>query len=441
MRWVLLALLACGRPRAVQAPEERLPPVIPAERPQAGPRPETPPDILLITVDGLRADHLSLYGYPRETAPGLAALAREAVVFERALTPAPWEAPALASLMTGLYPNQHGVDRGAVQGESVSGQPVLAGAHATLAERLREAGYATRAVSTTPHAIAASGFEQGFERFDALGAVEDGRVVLDALAGAELGDRPRFLWVHLRDPRAPWTERAPWFEEWAAEDPPLTAIASAAPDPDRAARQATAARWIAAYDSEIRATDEVVSAVIAKSALGPEDVIVVLGAEGQELRDHGKLGHRSSLYEEQVRVPLLVRWPRATAARVETPVSTVDLLPTLQHIATGQAPADSSGTSLVPAMTGQALPERAIPLELRATDSRFLRGLVWGDWKLVRVDGPRPRLPPRLYKLESDPGEIEDRAGLEPAVTERMTKALDAWLASAVVVPPEGAGR
>lgn len=443
---LLGALIACG-PQGGRGPSEGeggvvvaepLPPVSPPVAAVAGAKPATPPDILLVTVDGLRADHLSPWGYPRETAPWLAALAREGVLFERAYATSPWEAPALASLHTGTYVPAHGVDRGVVRGASVSGQPTLAAAHETLAERLQAAGYQTRAVSSTAHASPATGFGQGFDRFDALGFQDDAAAARAALADAPPDERPRFVWVHLRDPRGPYAERAPWFEGWAAEPIPPTVITRAAPDREREARQQVYARQIAAYDSEIRATDEQLAGLVATLGLGPEDVIVVMGAEGEELGDHGRLGRRSSLFEEQVRVPLVVRAPGARAgARVQSPVSAVDLLPTLVALATGQAPAGAAGLSLLPALAGEALPARVLPLELRATDTRFLRGLIWDRWKLIRVEGTAGVGEARLYDLVSDPGELQDRAALEPQVLQRMGEALDAWRAGVVLVRPE----
>lgn len=418
---------------AVAEDEDALPPVVPA-RASGGPPPAEPPDILLITVDGLRADHLGSYGYPRETSPGLDQLAARGVLFERAYATAPWEVPALTSLHTGLYPGQHGLDRGELVGDVVSGQPRLNEAVDTLAERLAKAGYQTWALSGTPHVTPRSGLEQGFERLVALRPGED---ALAALQGWEADERPRFIWVHLRDPRGPYEGRSPWFEGWAAEPAPQTALARQAPDADRDARQAGLGETIAAYDSEIRAVDSQITALVGALAADPGAVVLVLGAEGEELRDHGRLGRRSTLYDEQVRVPLIVLAPGATAGtRVQSPVSGVDVLPTLLALATGRSPQDLPGVDLAPALRGEALPARLIPLELRVTESRFLRGLVWDRWKLILAEGGSLETRARLYDLETDPGELQDLAAREPDRLRRMMAALAGWRGDLTVLRP-----
>lgn len=431
---VFLLGLACARPEPeVPVPLEP-PPVVPAGAP-GSPAPARPPDLLLITVDGLRADHLDLYGYARETAPALTRLGAAGVVFERAYAAAPWEAPALASLMSGLYPGQHGVDRGEIEGDQVSGQPGLSPEVQTLAERLSAAGYQTLAFAGTPHAGPGSGLEQGFARYLAPGLAEGG--ALAGLGALPEDGRPRLIWAHLREPRSPYVPRAPWAEAWSQEPAPATTL-SASQDADMRARQLGQDARVGAYDSEIRATDAQIEALIARFAPDAEDVVVVLGAEGEELMDRGRLGRRASLYDEQLRVPLVVRAPGAKAGlRVAEPVSAVDLLPTLVALATGQAPEGVSGVDLGPTLRGAPAPDRLVLAELRSSDGRFLRAAIWGRWKLIRAEGADRPERALLYDLAADPAELTDRAADELAVVEALRGALDDWRAEAPTFRPE----
>jgi len=441
---LLLLLLALGcRGASPDAAPLVLPPLAPAEVPRSA-KIGAPPEILLITVDALRPDHLPGYGYPRDTAPFLRALGVQGATFERAYASAPWEAPALASLMSGIYPAQHGVDRALVRGDEVQGQPALAANCETLAERLKAAGYETWGISTTPHAALRSGLEQGFDHYEDLGARDDAHQALAALAGARPSQHPRFVWLHLRDPRSPWRPRDPWYQGWAAEPAPLTLLARRWPDADRDARQRELGQQIAAYDSEIHAVDQEIGAAMDALALREGALTVVVGAEGEELMDHGRLGRRSSIFDEQIHVPLLVVGPGVTpSARITAPVSSVDLLPTLVEAATGTAPAGTSGISLLPALSGGVLPDRLLTFELRTTEGSILRGVVWGRWKLIRTESGKGITRSALYDLERDPGELDDLAEEQPELLARLSGAVDQWLRGAsqvraTLAPPPG---
>lgn len=427
------------------APTLVVPPVRPEQPapPGSAPAGAERPDILLISVDGLRADHLPVYGYPRDTAPALSRLAERAVVFDRAYTTAPRETPALASLVSGMYPNQHGLDRAGPSAEETGPRAALGDGVETLAERLSAAGYQALALSDSPFLVAGSGLEQGFDQLLSVGSA--GGLADAALPWSEDG-RPRFLWAHLSGPEQPFPGRAPWFEAWSREPTPQTAIDREAPDADRAARQAGTERTIAAYDAELRWIDGQIAALIEGFGLAEGDVVVVMGAEGEELYDHGRQGRRRSLYEEQVRVPLLIRAPGAGAgARVTAPVSSIDLLPTLLSLATGARPeaasAGLSGIDLGPALRGETLPARLVLLELRVTDVRYLRGAVWEQWKLISAEGGGMETRPRLYDLGSDPGELRPLGAEGAARIEAMRETITGWRGEAVSVRPESPRR
>lgn len=412
-----------------------LPEVLPSPRP-AGPAPSAPPDIVLVTVESLRPDHLSTYGYSRDTAPWLRALGERGVVFERAYATASWEAPALASLMTGLYASQHSVDRGQPSGGAVVGQPALAERLNTLAERLTAAGYHAAAVSASLHASRALGFAQGFDPFIDLGFQDEASAVEAAVRALPPAEGPRFTWVHLRDPRGPYQARSPWYEASLAEPLPTTTLDASSPNQDRAERVSGIDASIRAYDSEISAVDDALSRIV--PALDPEGgaVVLVIGVTGEELREQGRMGRRASLGEPVVRVPLIVAAPGVAARRLPGPVSAVDVLPTLVELATGAAPSDVSGHSLAGALRGEPPERRAIALELRATDTRFLRGLVVDDWKLVRIEDASQIYATHLTDLGADPGETRELAAERPELSAALSATLTRFLEKAPTTPP-----
>ena len=182
----------------------------------------TQPNVLLVTVDTLRADRLGFMGYSRPTSPLLDAYAADGVVFEKTYASASWTPPSMASIMTGLYPSQHGIDRQLLLNDKTAVQPVLPDAHVMLAELLKGAGYRTYAVVTNHHMGPTLGFEQGFDSYRFLGMLDDARPAVGEVSSLHhemtSGVGPWFLWVHLLDPHGPYRAHSPWTEEFDAEN-------------------------------------------------------------------------------------------------------------------------------------------------------------------------------------------------------------------------------
>jgi arylsulfatase A-like enzyme/Tfp pilus assembly protein PilF len=361
------------------------------------------PNLLLVTIDTLRADHLGAYGHAGAATPVLDGLARRGVRAENARTPTPLTGPSHASILTGRYPPEHGVR------ENVNF--ILGDRHATLAGLLKAKGYRTAAFVGAYPVAAAFGFGQGFDRYDeglhpnpgiGQGAERPGNEVADAAVSwlSAPGDAPSFTWVHFYDPHAPYAPPSPFRERFA----------------DRP------------YDGEVAFADAQVGRLLdAVRAAGHEDdtVVVVLADHGEGLGEHDEATHGLLLYESTLRVPLLAAGPGVGAGRVlSEPVSTVDVLPTVLDLLGVDAPAGLPGRTLRPALRGERLgPE---PLYAEALFGRLncrwssLRSWTDGEWKLI--EGATPE----LFHLPSDPGERRDRAGDEPQRVGRMRAALRA---------------
>jgi arylsulfatase A-like enzyme len=282
------------------------------------------PLVVVYLVDTLRADHLPLYGYARDTAPELTRFAQDAVVYEQAIAAAPWTKPSVASLFTSLLPREH---------ECVRFGTPLDPALVTLAERLREGGYATGAVVVNPHVGARDmQFDQGFDQFEARSSRRAGEVVDAALAflDARRG-RPTFLYVHTMDAHVPYEPPPPFDRRF----PPF-------PEPGRGAARpfadykepADRDRIVGQYDGAIAYGDREFGRFVAalrERGLYDRATIVFLADHGEEFLEHGSWEHGRTLFDELVRVPLVVKSPgrRNAGRRVARQVQLVDVLPTI----------------------------------------------------------------------------------------------------------------
>lgn len=400
-------VVACGSPAAT------------------GPR----PDLLLVVVDTLRADHLGCYGHGRDTSPAIDAFAASAVRFEAAYATAPWTMPSVATALTGLHPTVHGVTALARLPDDV---PTLAGI-------LARAGYRTGAVVSHRLAGRLPGFDRGFELFDegqarghrymsTPGVVRRARELLDTLAG---GDEPFFLFVHLFDPhydylRHPRIGFAPPRAGSLDGDERIDDLRARLGDltPEEIGFLSDL------YDEEIRFTDRGVGTllrILARRGLADGTLVVLTADHGEELVGRGWLGHTRTLYEELVRVPLLVRGPGVAAPRtVDAPVSLVSLLPTLLELM--GVPRDgvaAEGPSLAPLLRGAGPPPREpVFFEVDFTRPEVRKkGIRDGRYKLIRDDATGAV---ELYDLERDPGERDDLAASHPELVERYAARLDA---------------
>jgi len=395
-----------------------------------------PRNLLLISLDTLRADHLGCYGYERPTSPFLDGLAAEGVVFERAHAASPWTLPSHTSLFTGLYPSQHGVKD---EGFSVP-EEVL-----TLPQSLGERGFATAAVVSAHFLAPRYGLDRGFERYIVVptnprhgGAATS--VTANGLEwlGKQQG-RPFFLFLHYMDIHSDY-RAAPRFEALFAA--PYRGPVDGSTRQLRAFTRkqiafdaADRARLIDLYDAEIRQLDGALESLFARlREQGALDhtLVVVTADHGEEFFEHGGVLHGQSHYQEMLHVPLILVGPGLPRGlRIAAPVSLVDLAPTLLALFSAPAPATLAGRDLAPLWRTRNLdwPERSLFAEADRTVERrdTERALIRGNWKLVlhRDTGAR-----ELYDLAADPREQVNLAQTDPARASQLAGELTAALAS-----------
>jgi arylsulfatase A-like enzyme len=377
--------------------------------------PEPEPNIVMIVIDTLRPDHLPFYGYAKDTAPFLSRLASQGVVFEQTRSTSSWTAPGTASIVTSLYPVQHGVHKGLMALKMLQRVDPhvtvnrIPDAAATAAEVLKEAGYSTWGLSDNVNVGFEEGFNQGFDEFrtsnDLGAATVNNR--LRQWAEEMQAARPYFLYLHYMDPHRPYLKHAPWYEP--AEGELLDSIS--------------------AYDSEINYVDAKVEEVFELLGLDQGTLVIVTSDHGEEFQEHGGWDHGRTLYDEVLEVPLLVysSAEALTARRVEEPVSVLDILPTLRdYVGLPGSPVEQ-GVSLLPACRGGELPEqREFYGDLRSPPwfgSLTVKSVVRGHDKYILTlpDGEE------FYDLATDPGEQVSVIDERRAVAEELRSGLEAF--------------
>jgi len=348
-------------------------------------------DVVLITVDAVRADHLGCYGYARPTSPNIDALAARGVRFEHAYTQAPHTSFSLASLMIGKY------------------YPTLArlapsDTHETLAWMFRRYGWKTAAFfppavfyidAHKMKAFESNNFDFEYVKYEYLSA--EGRLgqIQDFLR-AEHPDK-LFLWLHLFEPHEPY-ERHPGFDFGGA-------------DVDR-------------YDSEIAYADSVVGKVVALiERLRPGAMVLVAADHGEEFGEHGGRYHGTTLFEEQVHVPLIVVMPGLTPHVVSGPTQVIDIPATIFGLLDFPLPARMRGTDLGPWLATPPAPESRLPPAFAEVEDK--RMVVVGSEKLI-CDVSRDYC--SYFDLRSDPHEQHDLADQRPDRLAFLRQQLDRWL-------------
>jgi arylsulfatase A-like enzyme len=410
------------------------------------------PNVLLIILDTLRADHLPTYGYARPTAPALTDFARQGLQFDRAIAGSSWSLPSHVSLLTGRYPSEHGADIDRYDGRFQS-----------IASAFLEQGYSTAAISANTLVFSrAQGFGPGFLRFDdSFYSLADGftrtiygRQIHKAFSAAtgtrfhpvkrpaaavtrgaqkwmaEHRDRPFFLVLNYFDLHDPEESAEPWPEDPRSK----TAVESGEVDAGQARAgysQQEIEQRIDAYDSALLVVDRSLSELLRyldAEGLSRNTVVAVTSDHGELLGQHGRMAHGVSLYMPEIHVPLIMRFPGSIpeGVRISTPVSQTSVSVTLLDLAGAAGRVPFPGDSLTqlwanPARaTGWPLPIAELkyqPWQRSIQDQDSLRSLVDGPWHYIA----HSRNEPELFNLNEDPAEANNLAAL-PAYQEAVRK-------------------
>jgi|HubBroStandDraft_5_1064220.scaffolds.fasta_scaffold40206_2 arylsulfatase A-like enzyme/Flp pilus assembly protein TadD len=376
---------------------------------------KSPPDVYLITIDTLRADHVGCYGYKQIETPALDELAADGLRFTEAFTHSPITNTSHISILTGLLPSVHGV--------TDFGIP-LAPQHVTAAELLKKQGYQTAAfigaVILDSNTLA-PGLDRGFDFYDNFPAKTDtkerwGRVERRGMEVVEHAEGwfdkhrngPHFVWVHMYDPHDPYEPPAPFSEKYKDH----------------------------LYDGEIAYADSALAhwiAYLKKAGAYDNAIIIVTGDHGEGLGEHGEETHGLFLYDSTLHIPLIVKMPAAAnrGSVIDAEVRTTDILPTILSVTGVALPAELNGESLLPLVDKTSSAKRELFGE---TDYPLrwgwapLRALRTEDAKLI--EAPRPE----FYDLQADAKELKNIYASDGAKVQSMQAEMAKWKAK---LPPQ----
>ncbi|MFT5441941.1 MAG: arylsulfatase A-like enzyme [Myxococcota bacterium] len=389
------------------------------------------PNIVLVTVDTQRADRLGSYGYPKSTTRFLDSLAVDGIRFERAYSASSWTVPSVVSLLTSLNPTVHGVERGLFLAGEVTQQEAIPESVAVLPELLRERGYTTFGVTANEHLAARFGFDRGFDRYECLGVANaDELMGVVARWNEEItASAPYFLWLHLLDPHAPYFFHDSQRDFYGPRAGLVKRFESLTPwslsNQRVSKRSVKFAALNALYDGEIRHTDTALADIFASLGVDGGDLVIVTSDHGEEMLDHDGFGHGESLFEEVIRVPLIVRFPGGEMAgtTVQSPVRLIDVVPTILEAVGVEVPEAMQGRGLKGSIDGSDVVERDVVASLARIPGKNLKSLTIGEWKYIH-DHLHPEAD-RLFNVVRDPSESKNLLSAESERAQRMRSRLD----------------
>jgi choline-sulfatase len=409
----------------------------PAERP-----PLSRPNVLVLVIDCLRTDHVGINGYHRQTTPAIDSLAAEGVSFTQAISPSSWTRPTMPALLTGLYPSENGLielerdENGGVIG------PIMSPEVDTLAEKLKRAGYATALFGEQFQLSHRFGLAQGFD------------VYKNQIGGAERIHRRFTGWLDEAKPGRFFTLLHYFDIHWPYCPPPSArgsfGRAEGTIDFCRQSRklrrqirhgevtvtEADRLNMIALYDEELLYLDRMLADFfydLRQRGLWDDLLIILTSDHGEEFLEHGSVGHKNSLYEELIRVPLVIKppadWPMEKRGVLnDALVESLDLTATIEEAA--GLPVTSSSESLVPWLVQ---PREAQPRDFTVSESHAFVAVRTTQSKLILSRTGSEEV---LYDLEADPAETKNLAPERPDEVERLKGFLARWQSGLRVTEP-----
>ena len=431
-------------------------------------------NVIMISVDTLRADHMGCYGYFRNTSPFMDNIAGRGIFFENAFTPWPITTPAVTSVFTGQYGHTNGITR-------ITPYQYLENKNLLLAEILKNEGFSTEAIVTNINIGKSSNTHRGFDVFidvptadakaDAKSANKEAFKAVERLKQMQQAGKPFFLWIHYMDPHAPYKpsefrnefiadrfydpnkhftfretlEKAMQIDQDKDISPSerLRRVLFRTPmgtaPPNLVDKTTTEVDYhVAMYDASIRFVDHQIGILLnrLKEEGLLEDSIIVLWADhGESLGDHNYyFDHGRFPYNSCLKIPFMIIHPEYQPRKINAPVSLLDLTPTLLDFLDIKRPLHFEGTSLVPLIDGKNGEQKEIFAESGfAID--FQKIMIKGDWKLIYIPDDRDRSEMQrnifeLYNLSLDPNETQDLSELNPQVLKEMKKSLFVWMDS-----------
>jgi arylsulfatase A-like enzyme len=350
-------------------------------------------NIILITIDTLRADHLSCYGYERKTSPNIDKIANNGIIFKKAIAPSSWTAPSMVSLFTSVYPINHGITKGVIKGGETLRQEVFSSDLVTFTQILKENGYNTFGAASNLHLSKKLGFARGFNNFKCLffqPAPFVNKIINSWENEIKKSDK-FFIWAHYIDPHIPYSAKSPWIEKYASKEQTQKLslfrkstkklnelIPALEKDPQ------ALSNLIALYDSEINFVDSYVGELIQKFSSDNNTLVIITSDHGEGFLEHGLLDHGKSLYSEEINIPLIIKLPKQMSSKsIEQQVSLLDVMPTVLSLLNLPIPEQALGKPLI-ALDGEEknIPNRYLFSEL-GRGGLDMKAIFTDEWKYV----------------------------------------------------------
>ncbi len=384
--------------------------------------PTTQPNLLMITFDTLRADHLGAYGNLDGLTPNFDQLAAESIKFTNAYAVSSTTGPSHATIFSGLYPNEHGVLKNGV---------MLSDDVVTIAEVLRDNGYSTAAFVSSYIVKSDFGWVQGFDKYDEhynFARRRWGGLTVDAASewiADQPNDKPWCVWVHFMDPHKPYKQPAEYLEPYITSELSCN-------DLD-----------MASYKGAVAYMDSVLPKLIntiSSQEAGAGTLMAITSDHGELFGEHGHYGHGGGLYEDTQRAPLIFKHTSLKPQQIDTIVGLVDYTPTVLDMLNIDAGTEMSGKSLRPMIDGSDATMRTVFMQRRIFDESSVEqilaetganvsGSQWsvidGDYKLILAPEANEV---QLFNLNTDPQELDNVAETDSVQLRKMRVVLSAIL-------------
>ena len=388
----------------------------------------TKPNVILILVDAMRADHLSAYGYSRTTTPSLTRFASRGAVFENTISQAAWTVPSVASLFTGVDPQAH---------QMLTFKAKLSSAHTTIAETFKAGGYSTTGLLKSIVVEAERGYSQGFDSYTVINPKQNqadgdsGRELTDAaisfLETQKAATKPFFLYMHYMDTHSPYKAPEPYYSKYRS--PSYTGPVSGAHKQieetyEKGGQTPTAAdiqQMIDLYDADVEYWDSQFGRLMANlvgSGLDPNTIVIVTADHGEAFFEHPKNVFHGHVYQENIRIPFVIKGPGVKVARLKHWAQSIDIAPTLAALTGLPLGKYWQGRNQAPVLLGTG----AAPILPVYSEYADWRTVIDANSQKVMLGGPGA---PMLYNLPTDGKEQTNLASGASAEVERLRGVAD----------------
>lgn len=389
-------------------------------------------NVLVICVDSLRADHLGCYGYKRDTSPCIDTVAKSGIWFTSAISQAPWTKPSVASLFTSMYMSVHNVWYGYKDTKDYAISCKLSNDIVTFAEILKIHGYETAAFGQKLHLHKEFGFKQGFGLLN-MKLGKSANITKSVISWLHKRQPNKFfVYVHYDDAHFPYnpTDKFKMFDVYKSNLNVTGENFKSIRSGEIKLSREDINHIIASYDGEIRCVDEKIGLLLKEldnMGYGSNTMVIILADHGDEFIEHGGVGHGHTLYEELIRVPLVMKGPSIPRnVQIDGLAQSIDIAPTILDILDLLPDREMEGRSLVPLIFKAEEVHEYVYSERKTFNTEgFLRTIRSKKWKLIRDFDTKQSV---LFDLENDPGEAKNVKDRYPKILADLELRLSEWI-------------